>query len=306
LLGDAVGRHGARSAPGRDDETDDSHMELSAWRLHHTFIARAAMCYGIVTDAGGCRDDRTDVMKIPAIIGHRGARSNAPENTLAGLRRAHDEGASWVEFDVKLTRDGIPVLIHDETLERTTDGRGAVRDLTLAELDRVDAGCPAVFGDRFRGERIPTLEQSLLLLRDLGMGFNLEVKPCPGLEVETSHAALAVVARVWPAGAALPVVSSFKRASLEAARQAAPALPRGYLAERLAGDWLADARDLGCATIHPGFSRLTRAQVEEARAAGLPVLAWTVNDPARAIELHRWGVDSLITDTPAIIAAAIA
>ena len=245
-------------------------------------------------------------MQVPTIIGHRGARTNAPENTLAGLRRAHEEGATWVEFDVKLTRDGIPVLIHDETLERTTDGRGAVRDLTLAELRRVDAGCPAVFGDRFRGERIPTLEESLALLRDLRMGFNLEVKPCPGLEAETTRAALAVVARVWPAAAEPPVISSFKHAALETARQVAPDLPRGFLAERLEDDFLAKARALGCATLHPGYRHLTRAQVEAARAGGLPVLAWTVNDPARAVELRGWGVDSLITDVPGAIAAAIA
>lgn len=245
-------------------------------------------------------------MRIPTIIGHRGARTNAPENTLAGLRQAHAEGATWVEFDVKLTRDGVPVLIHDETLERTTDGRGAVRDLTLDEIGRVDAGCPAVFGDRFRGERIPTLEASLALLRDLGMGFNLEVKPCPGLEAETSRTALAVVARVWPATAAIPVISSFKHAALEAARLAAPHLPLGFLAERLEDDFVARARALGCATLHPGFRHLTRAQVDTAHAAGFPVLAWTVNDPVRAIELRGWGVESLITDVPGMIAAAIA
>ncbi len=245
-------------------------------------------------------------MRIPTIIGHRGARTNAPENTLAGLRRAHEEGATWVEFDVKLTRDGVAILIHDETIDRTTDGTGAVRDLTLAEIQRVDAGCPAVFGDRFRGERIPTLEESLALLRDLGMGFNLEVKPCPGLEAETSRVALAVVGRVWPTGLPVPLISSFKAASLEAARAAAPDLPRGYLAERLEDDWISRARDLGCATIHPGFRHLTRAQVEAAHAAGMPVLVWTVNDPARAVELRGWGADSLISDVPGAIAAAIA
>jgi len=246
------------------------------------------------------------MLRIPTIIGHRGARTNAPENTLAGLRRAHEEGATWVEFDVKLTRDGVPVLIHDETVDRTTDARGAVRDMTLAEISRVDAGCPAVFGERFRGERIPTLEESLALLLSLGMGFNLEVKPCPGLERETSHAALAVVARSWPAGAPVPVISSFKAASLEAAREAAPALPRGFLAERLEGDWIGAARALGCATIHPGFRELTRGQVEEAHRHGFPVLVWTVNDAARAVEIRGWGADSLISDVPGAIAAAIA
>lgn len=245
-------------------------------------------------------------MKLPAIIGHRGAKSNAPENTLAGFRRAHEEGAPWVEFDVKLTKDNVPIVIHDETLERTSNGRGPVRDLTLDSIKLVDAGCPAVFGDRFKGERIPTLEESLALLLELGMGFNLEVKPCPGRERETAIAALQVVKRVWPARAAIPIISSFKLPALEAARDAAPELPRGYLAERLEAGWLDIARRLDCTTIHPGFRSLTDTQVKLAKQHGYPVLAWTVNEPARAVELRGWGVDSLISDTPAVIAKAIA
>lgn len=245
-------------------------------------------------------------MKLPSIIGHRGAKANAPENTLAGLRRAHEEGASWVEFDVKLTKDNVPILIHDETLERTTNGRGPVRDLTLESLRLVDAGCPAVFGDRFKGERIPTLEECLALLLELGMGFNLEVKPCPGRERETAILALRTVMRVWPAHAATPIISSFKLPALEAARETAPDLPRGYLSERLDAGWLEAARRLDCTTIHPGFRALTDAQVRLAKQHGYPVLVWTVNEPARAVELRGWGVDSLITDTPGAIAKAIA
>ncbi|MBM3521343.1 MAG: glycerophosphodiester phosphodiesterase [Alphaproteobacteria bacterium] len=244
-------------------------------------------------------------MKLPVIIGHRGAKSNAPENTLAGLRRAHEEGAPWVEFDVKLTKDNVPVLIHDETLERTTNGRGPVRDLTLASIKLVDAGCPAQFGDRFKGERIPTLEEALTLLRELGMGFNLEIKPCPGRERETAVAAVRMVQRLWPAQAPVPIISSFKLPSLEAARATAPALPRGYLAERLEAGWVESAKRLDCATIHPGYRALTVAQVRLAKQHGFPVLTWTVNEPARAVELRGWGVDSLITDTPATIAKAI-
>jgi glycerophosphoryl diester phosphodiesterase len=245
-------------------------------------------------------------MKLPLVIGHRGAKSNAPENTLAGLRAAHEEGASWVEFDVKLSADDVPLLIHDETLERTTDGRGRVRDLTLAAIRAVDAGCPAQFGATFRDERVPTLADALDLLLSLGMGFNLEIKPCPGRERETAETAIRVVRERWPAGAPTPILSSFKLASLEAARDAAPDLPRGLLAERLGEGWLEQARRLDCATIHPQERHLTAARVEAIKRAGYPVLTWTVNSPARAVELRDWGVDSLITDVPAALVAALA
>jgi glycerophosphoryl diester phosphodiesterase len=246
------------------------------------------------------------VMKLPRIIGHRGAKTNAPENTLAGIRRAHEEGATWIEFDVKLTKDRVAVLIHDETLDRTTTGRGAVRELPLEAIRRVDAGCPKVFGETFKGERVPTLVEALELMAALSMGFNLEIKPCPGRERETAIVAVDVVRKHWPRGAPTPILSSFKLASLEAAAEAAPALPRGYLAEQLGPSWREEARRLACTTIHPGHRGLTRAQVQQAQAGRYPLLVWTVNDPARARELVAWGVDSLITDSPAAIAAAIA
>lgn len=239
----------------------------------------------------------------PRIIGHRGARDSAPENTLAGLRQAHAEGAGWVEFDVKLTADGHPILIHDETLDRTSDGRGAVRAHTLAEIRKLDAG--GWFGARFKGERFATLAEAMDLLAALGMGFNLEVKPCPGREAETGEVAVAEVRRRWPAGLPPPVISSFKLQSLEAAQRAAPELPRGYLTEELPDDWLAQARRLDCSTVHPQFKRLTRAQAAAIKAAGYKLLVWTVNDAARARELVDWGVESLITDRPAALAAEL-
>ncbi len=240
---------------------------------------------------------------LPRVIGHRGARASAPENTLAGIRRAHAEGASWVEFDVKLTADGHPILMHDETLDRTTDGRGPVAARTLAEVSQLDAG--GRFAPGFRGERVPTLGQALDLLASLGMGFNLEIKPCPGREAETAEAALGVLARRWPTNRPVPVISSFKVLSLMAARAASPDLPLGYLTEELAPDWADGVAVLGCRTVHPNWRNLTRAQVEAVKAAGYPLLVWTVNEPARARELIAWGADSLITDCPALIAAAL-
>ena len=99
---------------------------------------------------------------LAPVIGHRGAAKRAPENTLAGLRRAHELGAAWVEFDVMLSGDGVPILIHDETLERTTDGHGAVPDHGLAAIRELDAG--AWFAPAYAGERVPTLEEAIDLL----------------------------------------------------------------------------------------------------------------------------------------------
>ncbi len=233
----------------------------------------------------------------PRIVGHRGAKAVTPENTLAAFRRAHADGASWVEFDAKLTRDGHVIVMHDETLERTTSGTGNVADRTLAELQALDAG--SWFAPQFTGERIPTLVESMALFMELGMGFNIEVKPCPGREAETARACCDLIDRHWPRTAPVPVLSSFKRESLEAARTYAPHIPRGYLAEELGKTWRADVEALGCIAVHPGWKRLTRQQVRDIKEAGLKALVWTVNEPERARELVGWGVDSIITDDPA-------
>jgi len=233
----------------------------------------------------------------PRIVGHRGAKAVTPENTLAAFRRAHADGASWVEFDAKLTRDGHVIVMHDETLERTTSGKGNVADRTLAELQALDAG--SWFAPQFKGERIPTLVESMALFMELGMGFNIEVKPCPGREAETARACCDLIDRHWPRTAPVPVLSSFKRESLEAARTHAPHIPRGYLAEELGKTWRADVEALGCIAVHPGWKRLTRQQVRDIKEAGLKALVWTVNEPERARELVGWGVDSIITDDPA-------
>lgn len=243
-------------------------------------------------------------LSVPRIVGHRGARATAPENTLTGIRQAKREGASWVEFDVKLTGDGRAILMHDGTLERTTDGRGEVRRMTLAEIKRLDAGIKK--GPAWRGEPVPTLVEALALMAELDMGFNLEIKPCPGREAETARVALADVATHWPDDRPVPVISSFKAEALVAARDMAPHLPLGYLAEKLPADWTAEMTRLGCRTVHPCWNGLTRSQIAAAKAAGYPLLVWTVNDPARARELVAWGVDSLITDAPSAIAAALA
>ena len=214
------------------------------------------------------------------MIGHRGAAAVAPENTLASLRKANELGARWVEFDVKLTRDGYPILAHDDRLERTTDGRGRFAATTLAEIERLDAG--GWFAPAFAGERVPTFEEALALCRALGLGINVEIKPCRGREVETARVAVETLLAHWPATLPVPLISSFVPACLGVAREIAPAVPRGYLAGRLPRRWQAQLATYGCSTLHLDQRRLGARQRAAVVAAGVPLLLYTVNDPCAA------------------------
>jgi glycerophosphoryl diester phosphodiesterase len=236
------------------------------------------------------------VPDLPAVIGHRGACAAAPENTLASFRTAAEQGARWVEFDVRLSADGRCVLLHDDTLDRTTSGRGRADLLRLAELKAHDAG--AWFGPGFSGERIPTLEETIELLASLDLGANVEIKPAPGAEIATAEAVVTMLRESWPAHLPPPLLSSFKPEALAAAKQAAPEIARGFLCSKLGSDWKARAEALGCVTIHTDHRKLSAASVREVCDAGYPLLAYTVNDPARARELFAWGVSAVFSDCP--------
>ncbi len=243
-------------------------------------------------------------LAIPRVIGHRGAAASAPENTLSSLRKAKDLGASWVEFDVKLTRDGYPVLIHDERLERTTGGRGEVALTTLDELQKLDAG--GWFAPAFRGERVPTFEAALTLCAELGLGINVELKPCPGREAETARVAVPMLRRLWPRDRPMPLISSFEPACLAVAKELAPEIPRGYLAGGLPRRWRAELAAYGCRTLHLNERRLGVRQRAAVLAAGVPLLLYTVNDPARARALLEAGVTAVFTDRVGDVLAAVA
>ena len=242
-------------------------------------------------------------VSLPRIMGHRGAASWAPENTLCGIRKAAACGASWVEFDVKLTADRIPVLMHDDSLKRTTGHDVPASAVTLAEMKRLEAG--RWFAPEFADEAIPTLAETLALLLEFGMAANIEIKPSPGEDAETVTRTVAVLEQAWPASAPAPLMSSFSLESLETLQKQAPALPRGYLVEELPTDWRAIAGALDCATIHHYAKVVTEDQVAETKAAGYGLAVYTVNDPQQARELVGWGIDCLITDAPDVIAAAL-
>ena len=242
---------------------------------------------------------------LTRVVGHRGAALRAPENTLAGFREAARLGAGWVELDVMLTQDGVPVVIHDETLDRTTDRRGRVEATPWPELAAADAG--SWFAAAYAGERVPRLEEALAAIADCGMGVNIEIKPCPGRERDTAAAAVATAKACWPEHLPPPLFSSFKRTALAAAQQAMPAAwPRGLLLDRLERDWLVGAKELGCQAINANWKRLTPAWAKEIKAAGLALVVWTCNLPAEARRLVAIGVDAVITDAPDLIAPEIA
>jgi len=238
-------------------------------------------------------------MNIPRIIAHRGASAVAPENTLAAFRAAAAAGARWVEFDSSLTRDGRPVVFHDDQLDRTSDGTGLLADTPFEILKHLDAG--SWFNAAFAGELIPTLEEVLETLADLDLGFNMEIKPDRGREAETAHVSLAAAQGIWPNDHEQPLISSFSRISVAVARDEAPAWPRSYLFDRRPADW----REIGTELRVTGFGanqkHLDEAQVREIKDAGYTLTAYTVNDVERARTLFAWGVDGVFSDDPAVM-----
>jgi glycerophosphoryl diester phosphodiesterase len=235
----------------------------------------------------------------PRIIGHRGGGTLAPENTLAGFRRAAAMGLGAVEFDVMLSSDKVPLLIHDETLERTTSGRGAVSATSYETIAGLDAG--AWFAPEYRGEHVPTFEQAGRLCVELGLWPNIEIKPAAGFERETATIACEWVRKLWAGAPRRPLLSSFQEICLDVARTAASEFERGYLADRIAPGWQSAAARLGCVSVHCNAEHITEAQAREIRSAGYWLLCYTVNEARAARRLFSWGVDAIFTDRPDLI-----
>lgn len=239
------------------------------------------------------------MLKIPKIIGHRGAAGYAPENTLESIHTAADMGVEWVELDVKITKDGIPVIFHDDTLERTTNGSGPIAETTYEDLKQLEAG--SWFADGFSGIKVPTLEEAIDVLIERDLGLNLEIKPSPGLERETAEIALDLLSTIWDNHHNL-LISSFQHVSLEVAMNMAQDWARGFLLpEEWPENWAELAEYLQISTINLDGNTVPRDYVEAAIELSKPVLAYTINDPIRARELQKWGIDGLFSDVPDVI-----
>lgn len=230
----------------------------------------------------------------PRLIAHRGGGSLAPENTLAAMRLGQSLGYRAHEFDVKLTRDSVAVLLHDPTLERTTSGKGRAADRMWDELRALDAG--AWHSAPFRGEPIPSYEEAVALLRSKGTLAHIEIKPTPGFDRETGGRVAVLTQRLWAGAPVAPVFSSFSFEALMAAKDAAPEIPRGWLVgEFTDADW-ARLEALEAVSLHTNHQKISPERVAEVRARGYRVLLYTVDDADIA---QRWldaGVDGLFTD----------
>lgn len=230
----------------------------------------------------------------PRIVAHRGGGTLAPENTLAALRYGANHGFRGVEFDVMLAGDGTALLIHDETLDRTSTGRGRVPATTYAEIEKFDAG--SWHSAQFRGENVPTLVSAANLCRELDLWANVEIKPAKGHEVLTGRTVGRHTLDLWRGAALPPVVSSFSVEALAAAKEVAPELARGLLVSRVPADWKARLEELGCVALHCNYRHLNEQLAAQVHAAGYAILCWTVNDPGEAKKLLGWGVDCIVTD----------
>ncbi len=230
----------------------------------------------------------------PRIVAHRGGGTLAPENPLAPIRKSRSLGFAAVEFDVMLASDGVPVLIHDETLERTTNGSGSVALIDSGALAHLDAG--RWFAPEFAGEAVPLFAEAAALCIELGLWTNVEIKPAKGAERATGRAVAALSAGLWRNALSAPLLSSFSVEALEAARETAPSLPRALLVGEIPRNWRARLAALACVSLHCDYRKLKLEQVESVREAGYALLCYTVNEVETARLLFEWGVDAIFTD----------
>ena len=235
---------------------------------------------------------------LPKVVAHRGASARAPENTLAALSLAAELGARAVEFDVTVSADGVPVLMHDDTLNRCSNGMGPVILKDLSALRMLDAG--SWFGADFAGEPIPTLQQALALAAERNLTVNLELKPTLGWESPTVAAVADVLRKTDLTNVPL-LVSSFNVLALERFSNLMPDVDLGWLTEAVPDDWLDHMAALKCVSLHCYEPFVTPQLVHDVHAHGYRLHVFTVNDPAKAQELFAWGVDAVFTDQPDVV-----
>ncbi|MCY1504126.1 Glycerophosphodiester phosphodiesterase, cytoplasmic [compost metagenome] len=230
----------------------------------------------------------------PRWVAHRGAGKLAPENTLAAFRFGASHGYRMFECDAKLSADGVVFLMHDATLDRTTNGHGIGGQQAWSALSQLDAG--GWHSRAFAGEPLPTLENLARFCRANDLLLNIEIKPTPGTERETGEVVAREAARLWQGAAVPPLLTSFQVDALKGAQAVQPELPRGLLLDTLWNGWLDTALSLGCQAIVCNHALWDATTVAQVHGAGLRSLSYTVNDDWAAQRLIDLGTDGIITD----------
>jgi glycerophosphoryl diester phosphodiesterase len=230
------------------------------------------------------------------VIAHRGACGYAPENTIAAMRKAKQVGAQWVEFDVMLTRDEHAIIIHDTTLDRTTNGHDNVANTDYLDIAKLDAG--SWFDKQFAGEKVPTFVELLDCLQDLNLHINVEIKPTLGKDIITAQKTLTLLKQHWSSKNSVPLLSGASLKSLQAVREQDNSIALGWITDKWRKDWQTILKDLDCISLHINHEALNAARVAAVKQAGYLLLAYTVNDIKQAKILFDWGVDAIFTNFP--------
>jgi glycerophosphoryl diester phosphodiesterase len=243
---------------------------------------------------------------IPFVIAHRGDSAHRPENTLAAFASALELGTEVMELDVQLTRDGHVIVIHDPTLDRTTSGRGSVREQTLAEVRAVSAGYPARFGDAYKGERVPTLAEALAFLRDRCRPM-IELKSDSVTDDADGGLEALTIEEIRKARMEQEcALISFSRLALLRCRRAAPEILRGHLFHDATPDEVVTgAREAGTDLVMPEKSMLTEALFERTRAAGLRVATWVLDEPEELAALSAFELYGFASNRPGVLMDAV-
>jgi glycerophosphoryl diester phosphodiesterase len=243
---------------------------------------------------------------VPFVIAHRGDSAHRPENTLASFVSALESGTEIMEFDVQLTGDGHVIVIHDPTLERTTTGRGSVREMTLAQIRGVSAGYPARFGDAYRGERVPTLAEALAFLRERCRPM-IELKSESVTDDADGGLEALTIEEIRRAHMERDcALISFSSRALQRCRKAAPEILRGHLFhDATAEQVLEGARAVGTDLVMPEKGMLTDALFERTRAAGLRVATWVLDEPEELAAVARFELYGFASNRPAVMMDAV-
>ncbi len=235
------------------------------------------------------------------IIGHRGVASLAPENTLAGIRKAAETGVQWIEIDATLLGDKTPVLCHDDSLDRCSNRKGLLAALSVFDLDNIDVG--SWFHLDWGRESLPKLADALCLCQQLNLGLNLEIKPYQWPPETIAKALHACISVYWQDKSRL-IISCFDLDVLAAYRALDPDIQLGLLFDALPPVWHLQAQALNAVSIHCDWRLLTESEAQQVKNAGYDLYCYTCNSPADAARLFSWGVDGIFTDRPQDFLAA--